>query len=280
VIVAFIDHNAHMMDVSEILDGISSSTCDRVEQSWAPRPDPATPERSSPPTAQGFRIEGDRDGWVQQVDSSALLAALEPGGTVQIHSPSGHFAVAGATLCTLWPVPEDRDTVRATVRAAIQIGPSRTLQQDMTFGLRQLADVALRALSPGVNDPTTAQDSMFHLVVVLRTMLDRMPLPSVTEGDDGRRVLTSVTEPEELLDLAFSEIRASAGDQPKVYLDLLEALSMLQDAMAEYPEASAAIVLQADAVVAQSRTADLLERDQRRIVTYHAARFGTGHPTG
>ena len=74
------------------------------------------------------------------------------------------------------------------------VGATRTMQQDVSYGLRQLADVALKALSPGINDPTTAQDAIFHSAAVLTELLHRDPPPIVRERrrrHPGRRRATA-----------------------------------------------------------------------------------------
>ena len=63
------------------------------------------------------------------------------------------------------------------------------MQQDVTFGVRQLADVALKALSPGINDPTTAQDALFHLGTVVREVVVRAPSERRLVGEDRRQLL-------------------------------------------------------------------------------------------
>ncbi len=98
--------------------------------------------------------------------------------------------------------------------AAVAIGRTRTMQQDVSYGLRQLADVALKALSPGINDPTTAQDAIFHAAAVLAELLQRDPPARVHSGADGRRlVLVQQPTHDDLVRLAFDEVRR-AGRVP------------------------------------------------------------------
>ncbi len=106
------------------------------------------------------------------------------------------------------------------------------MQQDVSYGLRQLADVALKALSPGINDPTTAQDAIFHAAAVLAELLRRDPPPDRARRADGRRVVV-VHQPthDELIRLAFEETRRAAVGQPAVCVYLLEALHVLDETL-------------------------------------------------
>jgi uncharacterized membrane protein len=114
------------------------------------------------------------------------------------------------------------------VNRAFAIGVSRTMQQDVGFGIRQIADVALRALSPGVNDPTTARECIVHLGAVLYEILRRDLPPTEIAGDNGKRVVLArpVTHAEYVA-LAFEEVRQSSASVPPVAAALVETLAGL-----------------------------------------------------
>ena len=132
--------------------------------------------------------------------------------------------------CTIWPdTGRRRGRPRRRSAPPSIIGESRTMQQDVTYGVRQLADVALKALSPGINDPTTAQDALFHLGAVVQEMLgsataprDAWSAPNASSCCARRRC-----SHEEVIDLAFDEVRIAAVGQPTVQIYLLEILHLL-----------------------------------------------------
>ncbi len=181
-------------------------------------------------------------------------------------------------LCRIAPPPSDPDAVERLVRDAIAVGRTRTAQDDVTYGVRQLADVALKALSPGINDPTTAQDAMFHLGAVLRELLVRQVPARCISGDDGRRLLMSQScTHAEAVGLAFDEIRLASAGMPTVQIYLLEILHLLTESIewaAVSAEAVAALRRQADLVVEVSAMADLPTHDHERVRSAHRARFG------
>jgi hypothetical protein len=91
-------------------------------------------------------------------------------------------------IASIWPRPADPAAAAALIRAAVILGPARTMQQDIDFGLRQLNDIALRALSPAVNDPTTAIEVTLRIGSIMRPLI-LAELPAQSVRDRAGRVL-------------------------------------------------------------------------------------------
>ncbi len=130
----------------------------------------------------------------------------------------GGFVTEGIALATYWVNDDaDPDRVASRLRESIGVGSSRTMQEDVSFGLRQLIDIGLRALSPGVNDPTTAIEVLVHVGGVMSHLLTRQLPPRVMVDDDGR-VLVAVAQPDasDYVDQAFDQMRLAAATQPAV----------------------------------------------------------------
>ena len=278
-IVGFISHAAHSMDVSKILHGVTEEAMAEVSAQWRADRDADTAEDGSGDVAapdNSFLVSFDRHGWVQQVDRSALLEALEPGATMWLDTVAGRYAIMAAPLCRIVPTPSDPDAVERRVRSAIGIGQTRTTQDDATYGVRQLADVALKALSPGINDPTTAQDAMFHLGTVVRELLVRHVPARRLAGEEGRQLLMpqSITHAE-VLGLAFDEIRLASAGMPTVQIYLLEILHLLEVSLPATTsvEMIAALRSQADLVLEVSEMANLPALDHQRVRSAHRDRF-------
>jgi uncharacterized membrane protein len=275
-IVAFIDHSAHSMDVSQILERVRREAIDTVRREWSSPDESGEPE--SPAVEVGRAacvVRFDRTGWIQQIDTDALLRCVEAEGTMWLEAYPGRYAIEGTPLCSLDYVPEDMHKAQARIAETIEIGETRTMQQDASLALRQLADVALRALSPGVNDPTTAQDAIFHIAAVLDPMLHRDP-PDREQQSDGRRlVLVQQPTHADLVRLAFDEVRRAAADQPKVCIYLLEALELLDESVrsAGLDERAESLQEQARLVVSGCETADPLPADLLAVQRAYAKRF-------
>jgi uncharacterized membrane protein len=283
-IIAFINHNAHAIEVSQVLHRVTADTIAHVERTW-PDDEPVLGDTRplAVPAETGHVVTFDTSGWLQQIDLGALFALLPDGGTIRMETEPGRYAIRGTPLCTVWPVPNDLEEADRCARDAAQTGVTRTFQQDASHGVRQLADVALRALSPGVNDPTTAQDAIFHMAAVLREMLVRRPLPRVDHDDRGRRILHPERMSDtDLVSLGFDEIRRQAAAHPTVSIYLLQALHLLRGALDEHgePDRAQALERQAQLIVESSEAAYLVPADLRAVQDAHARRFQSIATTG
>lgn len=232
-IVAFINHSAHSMEVGEILRRISNDTQGQIARLCEPigklEADDWQPPPTPPRQVDVYVVRARTDGWVQQIDPKGLLDAADDRGTVLLETRAGEFRIEGTALARIWPAPQDPERAEKEVREAIRLGRARSMQDDLAFGIRQIVDVALRALSPGVNDPTTAQESIVHLGAILRDLLT-VDLPKTYHEDDrGRRLFRAkeLTHADHV-DLAFDEIRRSGSDQIAVAIALISVLGQLQ----------------------------------------------------
>ncbi len=267
-IVAFINHSAHSMDVSEILGRVRREAITHIRTEWKQAEPGQQLTRPVPNVRHADQadhvVRFARSGWVQQLDLAALMDCAPKGGVVEVDTFAGRYAIEGTPMCRLSPPPTDLEDADRKVRAAIAIGDTRTMQQDVSYGLRQLADVALKALSPGINDPTTAQDAIFHSAAVLAELLQRDPPSPRQLGSEGRQLLL-IQQPthDDLVRLAFDETRRAAVSQPTVSVYLLEALHLLKESLTARGLDDRARILtdQARLIAAGCETADLLPAD-------------------
>ncbi len=287
-IVAFINHAAHSMDVSSILRRVTEEVLSQARSAW-PEPESDSPpgdgEAESPRLPEGaaaVRFSG--YGWVQNVDYDALLDQLPSGATVRLETFAGQYAIQNTPICHIFPAPEDMGTIADTVRAAVMVGESRTLQQDMAYGVRQLSDVALKAMSPGINDPTTAHDAISHLGTVLADLLGRQPPARRVVGTEGLVLLVPhATTHEQLVGLAFDEVRIASAEQPTVLIYLLDVLHHVEQSLdgLRRPRAVSALRRQADLIRAMNEEAEVPEPDRERVrVAYALLYRGDPDTTG
>ncbi|MFF2191779.1 DUF2254 domain-containing protein [Streptomyces sp. NPDC058157] len=147
-----------------------------------------------------------RPGVLQAVDVPRLVALAGRDGLVLHLVPRiGDYLVPHTPLFRVagGPAPADAD-----LQAALELGVERTTEQDLAFGIRQLADIASRALSPAVNDPTTAVQALDRIQVLL-TAFARQPLGRAyhRDADGAVRLVETLPSWPELLDLALTEVR-------------------------------------------------------------------------
>lgn len=273
-IVAFINHAAHSMEVSTMLDRVTREAF----RSLSPRAadEPVNVEAGPEPEGEGFVVEFVDHGWIQIVDGDQILEAVPSGSTVRVETAAGRYAIPQTPVCCIWPAPDDPERVAASIRKAVTVGPSRTLQQDETFGVRQLADVALKALSPGINDPTTAQDALFHMGALVRELLDRRPIGRVRIEADRTLIEPELPTPDDIVELAFDEVRLAAGGSPTVLVYLLEILRLVRDSLDEEEHIGAidALNRQATLVAEIGERSDLPAADHERVKRAFESRFG------
>lgn len=188
---------------------------------------------SDQPTAGAMRIESAESGFLTYADDRALLAAATAWeAVIRIDREVGDSLVRRTPVATAWPLDQGRrftDDERAklsdAVNQAIGTGIERTNAQDAGFGFRQLADVAVKALSPGINDPTTAVHVLGHLSGLLCLLTERQAGPAVISDEGGHvRVVVARPSMEDLLSLSLSQVRQYGAQDPAVVSRILRLL--------------------------------------------------------
>jgi uncharacterized membrane protein len=281
-IVAFIDHSAHSMDVSEILERVTEEAVACIRVTWSTEA-PETAVMAADTTSSGppHHIRFARSGWVQQIDLAGLVDRLPAGSQALLDTHPGRYAVAGTIACTVMPGTcgrelDEHDDLDRRVLSSIGIGETRTMQQDVSYGLRQLTDVAVKALSAGINDPTTAQDAIFHSAAVLLELLRRHPPSSEWTGERGQHlVLLQQPTHDELVALAFDETRRASSSHPTVCIYLLEAIALLLEPLGAegHHHRTAALRDQARLVLEGCRSAEPLPQDLALVTAAYEKRF-------
>ena len=254
-IVGFVSRTAHRLQSSQLIRGVAEETLGTVGSRLPERGRGGAGEAAlvSPPGPER-RVRARSTGWIAQISPGELLALLPPRGVARVEVQVGQFVHPGRRLCTVWSQADDRDNLERRVNRAFDIETSRTMQQDIGFGIRQIVDIALRALSPGVNDPTTAHECIVHLGAISYEILRRDLPPLETAGEDGRRVvLSGQLSHADFVASAFDEIRQSAVSLPSVGAALVETLA---DVFADLAE---------DGIVDRDRT-DPLVRQARLVL--------------
>jgi uncharacterized membrane protein len=230
-LIYYIHHAARSMQVSVIIDRATADTIQLVRRLF-PEPigeaAPAPPEPQVPTTPAAV-VTADRAGYLQAVDAAALFALAQGTRlTVRMEPRMGAFVLPGAPLATVWPAEAVDDAVAGKVRGAFITGPERTLQADVELGIRQLSDIAIRALSPGVNDPTTAVNCIDRLGEILVVLGNRTPPAAVrSDGQDRVCFIASETTFDRAVHLSFDQVRHYGRQDPTVVAHLLEMLGQM-----------------------------------------------------
>ena len=226
-LIYFIYHVSQSISVNHIVDRIARET-ELVIDEYMPyrrnpfRLDDPDDVSSSQP---GAGVLSRRSGYIRYVDISRLITlAREYGIWVRLQRRVGHFVPAGVPIIRV-SKPERLSSEREThLLAAFDMGPTRTMQQDVEFGIIQIVDIALRAISPAINDPSTAISCIDQLSRVIIYWLGRESAkwryyapPHVL-----RLVIRWITF-QGLIDTAFDQIRHYAMADVAVSLRLIRA---------------------------------------------------------
>jgi uncharacterized membrane protein len=234
MLIYFLDHIAHLLQVSVIIANVHrelNAECDRMFPSagQATLTEPATDlasEGLAPLDDAAGDIRAASCGFLRLIDERLLIEATD-GRTpwLRIIPQVGDY-VPHEGILVQFPLDARLDHKHsAAIRDAFVLDVERTMNQDPLLGIRQLVDIALKALSPAINDPTTAEYCLARLGDTLCRLCQR-PLPSnVRVGiAGGTRYIFNLPVWDEFVDTAFSQIRRQAADDVHVTSYLLRVL--------------------------------------------------------
>ncbi|MFF1476455.1 DUF2254 domain-containing protein [Streptomyces sp. NPDC058301] len=219
--IAYVNATLRLMRVGHVVDRITGEAFRVVHK--MPR---GTLGDAPLPVENGQVGHSGRAGVLRDVNIARLVRAARRQGVVLRLIPTiGDFVVPGTPVLA---VHGGRAPSRGALGYTVSVGVERTFHQDLGFGLRQLCDIALRALSPAVNDPTTAVQCLDRIVQLLAELAHR-PLGAVAHRDrqGAVRLVQPVPSWENLVDLGFTEIRTYAVGSPQVTRRIVAALDEL-----------------------------------------------------
>jgi uncharacterized membrane protein len=285
MLVYFFHHLTQQLRVETVLGEVQADTIALIESLYDEVGQ--VPPVEPPPAPDGaIALPTRRSGYLQAVDTTILLrVAEEAGASLRIRPTVGIHVTQGSTIAWAWPVSgqaPDRlapDELAKSLHEGLQIGPERTLQQDVAFGLRQLVDIAARALSPGVNDPTTAVATLHAMAPVLGARCGRQMGTAVERGEGGVAVILPRSSFADLLGLAVDQPRRYGRDEPAVLTVILRILTDLAE-VAVQPDEREAVRREIEATADAAAEADLsaLQRDLVEQLAGHArAAVDVGH---
>lgn len=237
----FIGHIASMLQPASVISSIAADARPELERPFPggvggePEDREAAEEEAERQmrAMPGRAVECDGHGYLAVVRAGEIVAAAEQAdGFVRQRIRIGAYMLPGQELATVWAPDAARAEQLATgVAGCFETGRQRTLPQDPGFPVRQLADVALKGLSPGINDPTTALNAMEAMTAGLIHFARTEQPSTVRLGDDGvPRLLTDVPDLDDLVELGFEQVLAFGHDDPLVMRQLHKLLEALRRA--------------------------------------------------
>jgi uncharacterized membrane protein len=225
----FIHHISQAVSVNHLVDRIARETetvidvtMPRLRQDGERAPVTAPPE----PTEREATVPCAESGYIRFIDVERLaVVARSYNVAVRVLRRVGHFVPQGVPLMSVTKGERITPVMSAELSSAFDFGPTRTLEQDVEFGILQIVDIALKAISPAVNDPSTAIGCIDQLSRILIRHASREPADSVLFDPPGvARVVIIWPSFERLVEAAFEQIRLYSTGDVAVSLRLLRAL--------------------------------------------------------
>lgn len=241
ILVYFFHHTAQSIRVTHVLDELDGALRRRLDALAEREPDDDGDLEGAEDVASaipvGFRddlrvIAARRGGYLQSVDAEGLVAStVEADAVVRIIPTVGSFVMRGAPLAEVHPATTS-DDLAERVHRAVSLGPDRSLTQDLAFYFDEFLEIALRALSPSMNDAFTARSCIDRIGQGL-LLLDRRRLPrQVHADDDGRvRAFVPLQDTGSLTRHVLAELRRASAGNLFVAQHLLETLVVLRRAV-------------------------------------------------
>jgi uncharacterized membrane protein len=230
MLVFFVHHLTHSIQIDEVMRNVESTTL-RVIAHDLPTSGLSTEVPPEPPVWVAA-LPAYRSGYVQTMHPEILLAAATSVDAVaSVTRMVGEHVIAGSPLVHVWREhpgqrPPDLEQLGSAARDAIRIGFERTAEQDVAFGIRQLADIAVKALSPAINDPYTSIQAIEHLSVILASLAGRRLGNQLLRDPDGiLRVVVPGRDLAYYLELACGQVRRYGKAEPRVDRALLRVLN-------------------------------------------------------
>lgn len=233
MLVYFIHHISTSIQADEMIGRVGAELIDGIERMFPQRigsagaGDPGESECDPPGRCRAIAAQD--DGYLQRIDPGDLMeAAVRCDLLIRLEARPGDYVVEGGLLASAWPQERVDDAVAAEIADAFALGIQRTPVQDLGFSIQQLVEIAVRALSPGVNDPFTALACVDRLASGLRRLARREMPASRRTDDSGRlRVIATPATFGEFVDIAFDPIRRHSRTSAAVTVRLLDAIRLI-----------------------------------------------------
>lgn len=221
---------------------------------------------------EGYPVHVSSTGYIQYIDPELLLTLARDKDLVirLLHKP-GRFVGSGAVVALVWPASRVDAQFDKLIRRAFQLGNVRTPTQDIEYAVNQLTEMAVRAMSPAINDPFTAMTCLDHMANGLVEFVRQGE--SDTQYYDRDRKLRVVLERAtfaDLLSAAFDMLRHASCDNASVLLHMLHVIELIGQA-APAPAVRQELLRHVSLIQAESQAGALIEQDRQRIALHSEA---------
>jgi uncharacterized membrane protein len=233
-LIYYIHHIAASIQATSIISLIAEETIKEIRKTFPVLPEEIEIDKQTNKRLEGknfLTVNSDMIGYVQNADTTELAElAARHDLILKMQRRIGQFTIKDLPLLFIFPNRKDfklSPELKNKLRDTYDIGTYRTVEGDVAFGLRQIVDIALKALSPSINDSTTAVTCVDYLTAILSTLGKRPSCPSNVFINGNLRLIIEQQKFEDFFDLAFNQIRQNAGGNVAVILRQLNSINIL-----------------------------------------------------
>jgi uncharacterized membrane protein len=249
---------AELLDVvlSEIPDVMS---IDGREGGSETRPDSLVEKDAYP-------VRVNQTGYIQYIDPQYMLTlAQEKDLVVRLLRKPGHLVWREARVALVWPAARIDEELDRQIRKAFRIGNGRTPTQDVAYAVNQLVEMAVRAMSPAINDPFTAMTCLDYIGEGLALFIQQgEKSPYYYDQDNRLRLVLEPVTFAELLSGAFDMLRHASCDNASVLLHMLEVIDAIGQE-ADSPKSRQELLRHVSLIQLESQAGAIIDRDRERI---------------
>ena len=216
--------------------------------------------------ADGYQVRLGRTGYIKYVDPEYILTlAKDHDLVIRLLRKPGHFVNSGLVVALVWPADRIDVELDKQIQHAFHLGKQRTPTQDVEYAVNQLAEMAIRAMSPAINDPFTAMTCLDYmgdgLVLFARSGEGN---PHIFDRDGCLRIIYEPVTFDELLNAAFDMLRHASCDSASVLLHMLDVIDMI-DKETKSPDIHQKLLRHVYLIEAESKVGALIEADRQSI---------------
>ena len=267
LLIVYIHHISRSIQSDTMIARLNARLDERMQAYFPIDPYPATvPSPVVEPIGVPSRLNAEASGYVQMIDTGALIGiAAKNEMLVCLHARQGTFAIKGLPIMTVWGTETCPEEVGEALMGTLIFGPKRTDVQDVDLALRNITEIGVRALSPGINDYYTAIAAIDHLAEAAASLMRRtLPNPVVFDAEGRPRLIRPVPGFGDLLDVAFGDVLLAARDNPAVLIVMFERFATLTKC-AQEPAHLNALTAFADAFAATVEAGGPPEESRGRL---------------
>jgi uncharacterized membrane protein len=234
VLIYFLNHVATQIQLPQVIAGIAGDLAEAIDAQAGDSSSGADERQAAQVISQmagpGGAVSAPRSGYLQFIHHRTLVQiAAEVGAVVHLRYRPGHFLVQGHAYATVWP-PSAAAKVARKLSSSHVIGPYRTLAQDVSFGIDQLVEIGIRALSSAVNDTFTALTCIDWIGDSLCKVTGRwQPTRIYADASGEVRVIATEISYERLVQRSFEKIRQAGRGMPAVLIRQLDSLAKIME---------------------------------------------------